>query len=358
MGNRIDPNRYVDGVPITPRQIIERIASLDDASEGFARKRDALKKEAKELGERVTENDDARRDLLRCHRMGRCVYQLTDGTITTEPPRGLELWDAAERAKKAERSQADAASYVAPVFELYGAGKAKGNGYRRKLEVAAEGTESATVKVGLLVQTTKPGEWIAARAKKGETWEVLEGGPWRTAADAILSALAAVAWKGDAKGEVEGWEPCDVVAGLAPVEKPAEPAKASKPKGQADDGAIYRASFGEGRSLAVAQVTAPGPWSAYVDQKRVGGDFESSDAAKAAVAEHLKAKDLAWLGSKAKLDPPRPAGSVPVSGGGGRVSAKADDGLPKEELVRVGPERVEIDRPAPPARRTRRAAAE
>lgn len=307
---RIDPNRYVDSVPLTPRQIIERIGLLDDASAGFERRRDAITKDKKELVDKIKSNDEARRDMLRCHRMGRCVYLLTDGTITTEPPSGLALWDAAKAGQAAERSQAEAASYVAPIFELFGVGRPKADCFTRTL---ADGKS-------VLVQTEKAGEWIAARGVKGGAWEVLEGGPWRSCADAMLAVLASVEWKGEAKDEVDGWTAIKSPKTIALVTAPA-PTKAAKAKGQPDDGTIYRGTFGE-RSLAVAQVAAPGPWSAYVDQKSIapanvgktGTAFESSEAAKEAVREYLKAKDLTWLGSKGQIAPPQPtAGGVPAA---------------------------------------------
>lgn len=303
-----DPNEFVDGVPLTPQDILARMADRLDEVAALERKRDAAKGEAKKHGEEIDAKMEEVADLASLWKKGRPCFALVDGTVTAEAPRTMPLWEAAglSQARAAEQAKAD--PITSPIYLRFGEGKCDALAFARVLYPEKCGRAH--------VQNEGPGAWSAYH-----NGELVSKG-WRSAADAMLAVFAHAKAEGF---EEAGWE---AVAKIGPVEPevgvtgadgsvrygadaPAAPApKARKRKdpeaktwpAQADDGTTYRAVF-QGQTIAVAQVGAPGPWHGYAAGERKVSDLEHSEAAKLALAEALgaKPKDLAWM---SKMDNP------------------------------------------------------
>lgn len=307
-----DPNEFVDGVPLTPHDILARMADRLDEVAALERRRDDAKAEAKKYGEDIEEKMEEVADLASLWKKGRPCFALVDGKVTAEAPRTMPLWEAAglSQARAAEQAKAD--PITSPIYLRFGEGKCDALAFARVLYPEKCGRAH--------VQNEGPGAWSAYH-----NGELVSKG-WRSAADAMLSVFAHAKAEGF---EEAGW---DAVAKLGPVEPPAAETStptdagaghvsessgtAPAPKGrkrkdapepkafapQADDGTTYRAVY-QGQTIAVAQVGAPGPWHGYAAGERKVSDLEHSEAAKLALAEALgaKPKDLAWM---SKMDNP------------------------------------------------------
>lgn len=298
-----DPNEFVDGVPLTPHDILARMADRLDEVAALERKRDDAKAEAKKYGEDIEEKMEEVADLASLWKKGRPCFALVDGKVTAEAPRTMPLWEAAglSQARAAEQAKAD--PITSPIYLRFGEGKCDALAFARVLYPEKCGRAH--------VQNEGPGAWSAYH-----NGELVSKG-WRSAADAMLSVFAHAKAEGF---EEAGW---DAVAKLGPVEPPAAevtppaadeaPAPGRKRKAkdapaaktfapQADDGTVYRATY-QGQAIAVAQVGAPGPWHGYFAGEPKVRDLEHSEAAKLALAEALgaKPKDLVWM---SKMDNP------------------------------------------------------
>lgn len=304
-----DPNEFVDGVPLTPQDILARMADRLDEVAALERRRDDAKAEAKKYAEDIEAKMEEVADLASLWKKGRPCFALVDGTVTAEVPSNLPLWDAAEKSKTRAAEQATADPITSAVYLRFGEGRCDGLAFARELTPAGRGKAH--------VQNEGPGSWSAYL-----DGELVSKG-WRSAADAMLSVLAHAKAEG---AEEDAWE---AVAKIGPVEAPpvspesvyperhtpealaANAPKARKRKAdaepkpfpaQADDGTVYRATY-QGQTAAVAQITAPGPWHGYFAGEPKVRDLEHSGAAKEALAEALgaKSKDLVWM---SKMDNP------------------------------------------------------
>lgn len=296
-----DPNEFVDGVPLTPHDILARMADRLDEVAALERKRDDAKAEAKKYAEDIEAKMEEVADLAALWKKGRPCFLLVDGGITAETPSNLPLWNAAAKSQERAAEQAKADPITSPIYLRFGEGKCDALAFARVLYPEKCGRAH--------VQNEGPGAWSAYH-----NGELVSKG-WRSAADAMLAVFAHAKAEGF---EEAGWE---AVAKIGPVEPPAAevttpagdaaPApKARKRKdpeaktwpAQADDGTVYRATY-QGQTIAVAQVGAPGPWHGYFAGEPKVRDLEHSEAAKLALAEALgaKPKDLVWM---SKMDNP------------------------------------------------------
>lgn len=397
----IDPNRFASLAPLTPRELLDKIGTLQEASAKATSHAAGLKAEAKAELEAAEGFDAKVLDLVRCFRMNRPVFALVDGEFTTETPKGLDLWEASGQAATRERTQAEAATYVEPIHEHFGVGRVKERAFVRTLKTDALAA----------VWAVKGGEWRAAVGGVE-----VPGAPWRSAAEAMLASLTAAKSPEDEKTPELGWNQARDLPQLG--EKAAEPAKADAPKAEpkrylatykgrrlsvtletdpdkstgwrarcatgedvvhegpelhperADamghalamagyaetdprpewtpdaveiqaeaekpkptktrrpaagphDGKTFRATWGE-RSLSVAQVVAPGPWFAYVDGQRIGGEAgfpTAADAERSAEANLALpvGSSLGWIEAnpsapvEAPKAPASPAATPPAS---------------------------------------------
>jgi len=297
-----DPNDFVDGVPLTPRDLLDRIATLLAEVDGARARADDAKAEAKQAKEDADEKLEELGDLVALHRSGRPCFLLVDGGITAEPPRDLPLWEVAAKSQARAASQAESSPITAPVYLMYGEGRTDSLAFEREVRPAGV----------LFVQNEGPGSWSAR-----VDGEVIGLG-WRSAADAMLASMAHAkaegepedSWRAVAKrdpatlpaGETKAAEGETIPpAGETPPAAPAKP----NPSAQADDGMIYRANL-DGELVAVAQVSAPGPWSGYKAGECLVSGLPTSDAAKAALLAELGVDPkvaVGWM-SKANADAP------------------------------------------------------